>query len=294
MVMVLGWTVVVLAGLAAAIGLFSAGGTGNSDVTSLRGQSTNLYGLGLYRFDSVLVGVGNRGTDAVTLFLEVPALAFALTSYRRGSLRAAIAVVGILGWTLYYYASMCLYTAFNRLFPVYLVVFTASLFGLLMAVGSVDRGEFARSFPSRPSRIALISYLGALAVALTLAWAPAMVADAISGNLPARLGPYSTEVTWALDLGVVVPTVAATAVLLHRRADLGPLAAVGMLALNVALGLALLGQSVAQLLANVPMTPGEQVGGMVSFAVMTAVAGVLLGRLLRRLPSGDAVRGRVP
>jgi hypothetical protein len=283
-VLVLGWVVVLLAGVAAAVGLFSSGGPGASAVTSLRGQATDLYGTGLYRFDSVLIGVGNRGTDAVTLFLEVPALAVALAAYRRGSLRAAIAVVGILGWMLYYYASMSLYTAYNALFPVYVVVFAASLFALQMAFVSVDRERFAGSFPSRPSRTALMIYLGALAVALTLAWAPAMLAGALSGTLPARLGGYSTEVTWALDLGVVVPAVAATALLLYRRSALGPLAATAMLALNVALGVALFGQNVAQLLADVPMTPGERIGGMASFAVMTLVAGVLLGRLVRRLP----------
>jgi hypothetical protein len=283
-VLALGWIVVVLAAIAAAVGLFSADGPGATGATSLRGQATDLYGAGVYRFDSVLVGVGNRGADAVTLFLEVPALAVALTAYRRRSLRAAIALLGILGWTLYYYASMSLYTAHNRLFPVYVALFAASLFALPMAFASVDAESFARSFPSRPSRTALMIYLGALAAGLTFAWAPAMLTSAVTGDLPARLGAYSTEVTWALDLGVVVPAVAATAVLLHRRAPLGPLAATAMLSLNVALGVALLGQGVAQLLADVPMTPGERVGGMASFAIMTMVAGILLGRLARRLP----------
>ena len=63
-----------------------------------------------------------------------------------------------------------------------------------------------------------MSYLVTLAAGLTLAWGPAMLVSAFSGNLPERLGPYSTEVTWAFDLGIVVPAVAATAVLLYRRA----------------------------------------------------------------------------
>jgi len=63
-----------------------------------------------------------------------------------------------------------------------------------------------------------------------------MPASALSGNLPARLDAYSTEVTWAPDLGAIVPAVAAIAVLLHRRAALGLLAATAVLSLNVALG----------------------------------------------------------
>jgi predicted phage tail protein len=112
-----------------------------------------------------------------------------------------------------------------------------------------------------------------------------MIGSALTGDVPARLGTYSTEVTWALDLGLVVPAVAVTAVLLRRGAALGPLAATAMLSLNVALGLALVGQGVAQLLADVPMTVGERVGAMASFAIMTVVAGVLLSRLLRGLPA---------
>src|SRR5918912_442851 len=112
-VLVLGWVVVVLAAVAAAVGLFSTGGPGASAVTSLRRQVTDLYGVGLYRFDSVLIGVGNRGTDAVTLFLEVPALLLALRAYRRRSVRGSVVLIGVLGWMLYSYASMALYTAFN-------------------------------------------------------------------------------------------------------------------------------------------------------------------------------------
>ena len=283
-VVALGYAIALLAAVAGAFGLFTTGGHGSGVVTSLRGQPTDLYGLGVYRFDSVLIGVGNRGTDAVTLFLEVPALVTALRLYRRRSLRGTIALVGILGWLLYYYASMTLGTTYNRLFPLYLVLFAAALFATPLALGSIDTQRFAERFPQRPSRRALTGYLGGLAAVLTLAWAPSMIASAVTGQLPTRLGAYTTEVTWALDLGVIVPAVAVSAVLLHRRNVFGPLAATAMLSLNVALGLALVGQGVAQILADVPMSGGEKVGAMASFAVMTVVAGVLLGRLLHNLP----------
>jgi len=286
-VLALGYLVALLAAVAAAVGLFAGGGPGATHVMSLRGQPTELYGVGLYRFDSVLVAVGNRGTDAVTLFLEVPALVAALTLYRRRSLPGTIALAGTLGWLLYYYASMAMYTAFNRLFPVYVVLLAASLVALPLTLASIDRERFARDFPARPSRAALVAYLGGLAAVLTVAWAPAMIGSALTGELPPRLAGYSTEVTWALDLGVLVPAVAATAVLLHRRTALGALATAGMLSLNVAVGVALVGQGVAQFLAEVPMTPGERIGAMASFAAMTVVAGILLGRLLLHLPDAD-------
>jgi len=144
-------------------------------------------------------------------------------------------------------------------------------------------------FPTRPSRGLLIGYLGCLTVALTAAWVPALITAVVTGEPPARLDVYSTEVTWTLDLAVVVPAVAVTGWLLYRGAVFGPLAATAMLSLNVALGVALAAQGVAQLVVGVPVEPGEIIGMMASFAVMTTIAACLLVPLLRRLP-GDRTR----
>lgn len=276
--------------VAAAVGLFAGGGPGPHTVTSLRGQAVELYGTGLYRHDTWLVGVGNRGTDAVTLFAEVPALLLCLVAWRRRSLRGAVGLLGVLGWMLYYYASMSLATAYNRMFPLYVVAFSLALFALPLVLSSIDPLRFAAVMPERPSPRTLVVYLGALALVLTVAWAPALVVALVTGKLPPRLDTYTTPVTWALDLGVVMPMVLLVAVMLHRRLVRGPLAAAAMLALNVALGIALVGQGIAQLASAVPISTGEVVAAMVSFAVMTAVAAVLLVPLLMRLPSPEQER----
>jgi hypothetical protein len=281
----------VVVAIAATVGLFASAGPGPHEVVTNRGQPVDVYGTGLYRHDSWLIGVGNRGTDAVTLFLEVPALLAALTAYRRQSLRGAVVLVGVLGWLLYYYASMSLYTVYNRLFGLYAVAFGLAVFAVPLAMRSIDPVRFAAAFPTRPSRRLLLGYLCFLAAALTAAWLPALASAAVTGDLPTRLDVYSTEVTWALDLAVVVPAVIATTWLLHRGAVFGPLAATAMLSLNVALGAALAAQGVAQLAAGVPVEPGEIIAMMGSFAVMTTVAASLLVPLLRRLPQAGDSRG---
>ena len=96
------------------------------------------------------------------------------------------------------------------------------------------------------------------------------------GQIPAIVGPYTSSVTHALDLGVIVPVVVLTAVLLRRRTPLGYLMALIVLVLNVAIGLLLMGQGAAQILAGVPMTPGEIVSKMLTFAALTVVAGAVL------------------
>jgi hypothetical protein len=287
-------TLAIVVAVAAALGLFSSGGPGPHQVVTARGQSVDVYGTGLYRHDSWLVGAGNRGTDAVTLFLEVPVLLVSLAVYRRRSLRGTVVLVGVLGWLLYYYASMSLYTAYNRVFGLYVIAFALAVVAAPLTLRSIDSVRFAAAFPTRPSRRLIVGYLGCLAVVLALAWAPPLVVATVSGDLPSRLGVYSTEVTWALDLAVVVPAVAAAAWLLHRDAVFGPLAATAMLSLNAALGTALAAQGVAQLASGIPVRPGEIAGAMVSLAIMTVVAMSLLLPLLRRLPRAPETEDAAP
>ena len=236
----------VVVATAAAVGLLATGGPGPHEVVSVRGQVVDVYGTGLYRHDSWLIGAGNRGTDAVTLCLGVPALLIALVAHRRRSVRGTVVLVGVLGWLLYYYASMSLYTAYNGLFGLYVLALALAVCATPLALHSIDRVRFAAVFPPRPSRRLIVTYLGCLAALLVLVWGAPLLSAALTGHLPSRLDVYGTEVTWALDLGIVVPAVVATGVLLHRDATYGAVAATAMLALNVALGTALAGQGVAQ------------------------------------------------
>jgi len=72
------------------------------------------------------------------------------------------------------------------------------------------------AFRDRPGRGALATYLLAVAAALTLAWLPGMVMTAITGDIAAKVGPYTSSVTDALDLGLVVPVEVLAAIQLIR------------------------------------------------------------------------------
>src|SRR5688500_15318975 len=80
--------------------------------TTPRGESVQLYGRGIYRYDSLLIGSGFRGADAATLAVAVPLLVVAIHLYRRGSLRGGLLLTGTLAYFLYNYASMAVGAAF--------------------------------------------------------------------------------------------------------------------------------------------------------------------------------------
>jgi hypothetical protein len=279
----LAWAIAAGALVAALAGVLAGGGPGRHDVATLHGRIATLYGEGLYRHDTFLVGAGNRGTDVATLLVEIPVLAAAALVYRRASLRAALVLGAALSYFLYLYASMTFATAYNRLFALYVALFAASLGALVLVVRSIDARALASRFPDRPSPRALASYLYAVAGLLVLVWGSSLVAALVTGDPPSTLATYTSETTWALDLGLVAPLAVLAAALVRRRDPVGYLLASLMLGLNVAIGVALMAQGAAQVAFGVPLSTGEIVGKMLSFAALTILAAILLGRVLRGL-----------
>jgi hypothetical protein len=90
--------------MVAAVGLLTAGGADPVPFVTVHGETVELYGDGLYRYDTVFAGAGQRGTDAVVVLLGVPLLLVAALRYRRGSSRAGL-MLGTLVFFLYVYGS---------------------------------------------------------------------------------------------------------------------------------------------------------------------------------------------
>ena len=123
--------IILLAPIAAGTGLFWDDGGSSFAFTTLRGDTVQIYGHGLYRNDTTLTAIGFKASDALTLILAIPALAFSLSRYHRGSLRGGLLLTGTLAYLLYVYGSMAFGAAYNNLFLVYLALLSASLFGLI-------------------------------------------------------------------------------------------------------------------------------------------------------------------
>jgi hypothetical protein len=133
-------------------------------------------------------------------------------------------------------------------------------------------------------------YLFAVAAVLLVVWLGLSLLPAmLEGRAPNELAIYTTTATYALDLGIIVPAVIIAAMLLARRAPLGYLLGSTMTILNVTIGVLLLGQGAAQLVAGVPLPIGAIIGFMGSFAILTLIAVVFSIVLLRHInPGGTA------
>jgi len=273
--------IAVLAAVACLAGLFWQGGDGPETATSVRREGVELYGEGLYRFDTVFIAAGSRGTDVVTLALGVPLLVIAAVLYRRGSVRGGLLLVGALAYFLYVYASRSLGNAYNGFFLVYIALFSASLFAFLLTVVSVDcRAVSARLAADRPRR-GLAGFLFASGVVTAVVWLQPVLSALVRHEAPKYLDTYTTTVTDVLDLGVIVPTLVVAAALILRREAMGYVLASVMLVLLLLVAATIIVGTVFQVAADVSFTAGEIVGPIAGFLVLGAIGIVLLARLLR-------------
>jgi hypothetical protein len=278
---VLAGVTMVAAGVAALLGLF---GTAQPvSFTTVRGQPVDLFGSGLYRYDSVFSGAGNRGTDVVTLLIALPLLALAVLGCRRGSLRWQLVLTGALAYFLYVSASVAVGAAFNQVFLVYVVVFGASLWGFILSIIGIDRTgltDVVRLGPRRPPAVLMI----VSGVVTAVIWVGPVLVAQFTGTAPERLESYTTLVTVAIDCAVIAPAAIASGFLIWLRRVWGYLMAAPLLILLAMLAPLITAQTLSQLAAGVVLTPGEVVGPVSGFAIL-ALAAVAVGwPLLRRVP----------
>jgi hypothetical protein len=280
-IVVLSILIAFLAAIAAATGLFYRGGGGSFSFTTLHGQSVEILGRGLYRYDTVFFGAGYRGQDAVALFLGVPLLIAAIFLYQRGSPGGHLLLVGLLGYFLYLYASMALGAAYNQLFLLYVAIFSASLFAFILAFASVDLGAIGGLIPTSLPRRGLAVFMLAAGFVTLFVWGAPLIAALTKGIAPDRMDSYTTMVTYALDLAIITPSTILCAVLVLRGHPLGYVIASPLLTLIVLLAPQIVLSTVFQRAAGVPFSMGEMVGPMAGFVVLGIIAAWLLIDLLR-------------
>ena len=264
--------IIVLALVATSIGLFWQDEGNLFSFTTLRGDTVSIAGRGLYRYDTTLMAMGFKAGDAVTLILGIPALIFSLLRYRRGSVRGGLLLAGTLAYFLYNYASIAFGAAYNHLFLVYVVLMSASLFGLILTLMSFDLATLTAHFSARLPHRNIGIYEIVSGIVLVLIWPVLSIIPAlVEGKAPPEVWSYTTIITYAIDMGILAPVLIATGVMLLHRKPLGYLLSSTLLVFTVMLGTNLLTAGTIQMLAGFIDIP-QFIGFVASFAILTLYA----------------------
>src|SRR5512133_1691778 len=103
-------------GAASAVGVFLRGDGAAVTVVSPRGERYPMISSGVYAWNAQRIVAEGVGWDVFTLAVVVPALLLSIPWLLRGSLRARLAVLGLLAYVFYQYLMYALAWAFGPLF----------------------------------------------------------------------------------------------------------------------------------------------------------------------------------
>ncbi|MEZ4520845.1 MAG: hypothetical protein R3A46_04225 [Thermomicrobiales bacterium] len=273
--------IAVLAVVASAAGIFWEFGTDPTTYVTERGEEVELYGQGLYRYDSLFRGAGFRGTDVIVILIVAPLLLISTYLYRRRSVPGGLLLLGALAFMVYNYASISLSASFNQLFLLYVVLFSASLLAFFQLLRSFDVPSLSARFSERLPRRFIAGYMIASGVVTAVVWLMPQIAWIVDDEIPERMDNATTMVTDVLDLGIIVPLTIISGVLLLRRDPRGYFVAFPLLMVVLLLVPMISAQTASQVTAGVTLSAGEIIGPLAGFIVLGSIGVWIIVRLLR-------------
>ncbi|MCC6614970.1 MAG: hypothetical protein IT320_15935 [Anaerolineae bacterium] len=282
-VYLLSMLIALLALLAAGISHFERADGKPQTITTTRGQTAQLYGRGIYRYDTLLIGAGFKAQDAVTLFISVPLLLIAIILSTRGVFVGHLLLLGMLSFFLYAYASMALGAAYNRLFLVYVALFGSSLFAFILTFASFDRAELTTRLAAGAPRESLAIFMIVSGLITLFVWGAPLVSAMRKDTAPDRLDSYTTPITFALDLAIITPSTFISGALILQGDALGYLIAVPLLVIIVLLAPLITLSTIMQRKAGVEFSQGEMIGPVAGFLVLGLIAILLAVSLFAAL-----------
>lgn len=216
------------------------------------------------------------GNDRVSLLVAVPLLVVALVAARRGSARAVLLWLGLLGYAGYNYAFYLFGATLNAFFPIYAALVVLSVAALVLALVRLDVGRFSAAVARRPMR-ALGGYLAVVGLGLAAVWLMAWAGYAFAGR-PTPVEPEAFKVVAALDLTVMCTALVTGGVLLWRERPWGVVVAVLACVQGALYLLVLSVNSMVAVAHGLAAAPGElPLWGPLALATAAATALLLAG-----------------
>lgn len=261
----------------AAAGVFLRGDGSTAEAVSIRGETFRYALTGIYRYNAERVVAEGIGWDAVTLFVVLPAFLIGLPFLYRGSLKGRLFVLGMLAYFLYQYLEYSLFWAYGPLFLPFVAIYAASALAIVwIAAGSPDFKDLV--MPSFP-RKGMAGLCFAMSALLVLMWF-GRIFSSMGGNVQGVLYGTTTLVVQSLDLGLLVPLMVLTGVLVLKRRSAGYVLSSVFIVKAVAMSAAIIA-----MLVSAWMTEGTFEAVPAAIFAAAAAASVYLGLRMYRSPA---------
>lgn len=272
--------ITIFAALAAGFGIFSNFGPGVFEYETIRGQTIEIYGIGIYQHMSADVAIQGIAQDYITLLLAIPLLIISLIGYRRNILQAKFILAGTLGYflvTYLFYSAMGMY---NIMFLPYFILLCLSFFGLFIILKSLIKIDILSLFSLKSPSKFVGWFLIINSVSIAFLWLNIIVPPLFDGTIyPAELNHYTTLIVQGFDLGLLLPICFVSGFLLLKKKPEGYLYATIYLVFLSLLMTALTAKIIAMALNNVNVIPVVVI--IPSINIITIVNAILMIKSLK-------------
>ena len=181
------------------------------------GDEVKLFGSGIYKDDSYFKAPIFIGTDLCVLFFGVPLFIISLIKdFRNSTENTQLRLVSIEAISLYYAVSLCFGVKYNRIFVLYVILFSLLFFTLIKRMRNLSRYNY--SFEMKKSDTAFLIFSG---ISLCLAWWPDIIPTIINKTSLKLIENYTTEPTYVLDLGIISPLCFISLILMKKKDSFG-------------------------------------------------------------------------
>ena len=218
------------------------------DFTNQYGHTVKIFGYGIYANDSYFKAPISIGTDFCILFVLVPLFLYTYIHYRKkADTISEIKLISVYAVAFYYAASIAFGVTYNKIFLIYVLLFTSSLFGMFSHIRGLNVGQ--KITVTRGLQVFLVIS----GIALIVAWLPDIISAMLKGETLSLIGVYTTEITYVLDMGVISPMCFVCLYLLKKNDSLGVVLLAVLLKICIIVGIMIIPQTICQILSGVAL-----------------------------------------
>jgi hypothetical protein len=270
--------------VATGTGIFYQTAEPRIEYVTVRGEQAIFQGSGLYRYDPAWFAREGVVWDVINLFIGLPLFAVAIYLSQRNSLRGRLLLGGLLFYFFYVYLMAMTGYAFNRLFLVYVAIFGLSAVALFVNVHGIDVARLPAQVSARFPRRIFIGFTFVVSAVLVFLWLGRIMPIMVNDRFPPDMAGLTTLVSQGIDLGIVVPLMLSTGILLWRRSPWG------YLLTSLSLGYGLLMSITLPAFIVVPLIQDGTIPLIeaVPFLVVSLVGLVLAGMFYRNVQQETA------
>lgn len=265
--------IIILSFITSATGLLYTTGGKVYNFINQYGDTVKIYGDGLYAHDSYFMAPIFRGTDFTIMVIAIPILITALVlDIKRKGLKNRIFLMSTIALFTYYSASIAFGVTYNILHLVYIALFSSSVFGLIIAISTIDKRQVETTMEDKIPSKGIYVFLLLTGISLIVAWLPDIIKTLVSGSSLELIEVYTTQITYVLDMGIIAPTALICLSQLKKRSSIGYILLPLLLTVCTVVGIMLPIQTVFQINVGIYIPIGAIVTKIATFVVLALFA----------------------